>query len=257
MMALCSCAGGVNTETDYMTVEGIYVNNSYQDEDGLKMVYLVYTLHAEENLEIDSTYMYMTIDNKNEYESKVYSDAYQYMNNIYYSSYLEDLYVDDSMKVLATFKVPAADLESGKSIKLEDSQIPDIGKISLSTDDIIYVSNIEELAAKIDPQSYSEESEKRKPADESTTQKVRNSLNGYYFTFYAYPASYRLEFYAPNNFVIESTLNGSTISNTGTYTVQNGYISLYYQSNENTVEIAYDFGSDGEINLYAADAFAV
>ena len=256
VISLCACSGGVRTETDYMTVDGIYVNNDYQD-DNLKMVYLVYTLHAKENLEVDSTYMYMTIDNKNEYESEIYSNACKYMDNIYYSGYLEDLYTDDSMKVVATFKVPEADLDSGKSIKLEDSQIPDIEKISLRTDDIINVSNTEELAAKIDPEGFAKESEKREPADESMAQKVRNSINGYYFTFYANPASYRLEFFAPNNFEIESTINGSTISNTGTYTVQKGYVSLYYSSSGNTVDIPYDFGSDGEINLYAAEAFAV
>ena len=62
LMLCCSCQLSqkekeITTNTDYMTINDICVNDSYTDENGssLRMVYLFYTLNAKDtNLKIDS-----------------------------------------------------------------------------------------------------------------------------------------------------------------------------------------------------------
>ncbi|MBQ7971204.1 MAG: hypothetical protein IJ294_02495, partial [Clostridia bacterium] len=89
------------------------------------------------------------------------------------------------------------------------------------------------------------------PADASKVAQVQSLINGYQWSFYVNYTSYKLEFEATNNFTLKTTLG----SNSGTYSVLNGYVLLTYQ-NGNTVEIPYDI-KDGKINLEGTDAFDV
>lgn len=257
VLTLTACGGSAEkivTETDHITIDGICVDDSYKNKDNasLKKVYLFYTLHANDtNLEYDSKYTDLIINETNKYTSEHYPRSGTYMPNIKYTSYIQDLYVGESAKVLATFEIPAADLEAGKTITFDDNQLPDEEKLKLSTDTIVHYNNEKEIAKAMDPQGYASEMDLRKDADSATVNKVKNAMNGYYWSFYVNSTSYKLEFSEPNNFYIET----SFLSNTGTYSVKKGFIVLKY-GNGTEVEIKYDY-VDGEVKLYAADAFDV
>lgn len=279
-LSLCACGGSVESkdtstedaekateeveptsvsETTYMKIEGICVDDSYTDKDGspLKMVYLFYTLNAgESNLEIDSKYTEMTIGGVNTYESDHFSNAAsvcKYTSGYYYSSYIEDVYVGTSIKVVATFKVPEGDLTAGKTITFADTQIPEIESIQMSTDDIQRFATPEEMAQAMDPEGYAAEMLARDDADEATVTAVKQSLNGYYWQFYVNYTSYEIEFWEPDNFEVRSGLGTSS---TGTYSVKNGYIVCTYPDTGNTVEIPYEM-VNGEMNLDVVAGFDV
>lgn len=243
------------TETDYVNIDGIYVDSSYKDEENesLKMVYVFYTVTApEKNISLSSISMSMKINDVNTYSSENYPGVCTYMNSYYYSSYVEEIYVGSSLKAVSTFKIPEGDLTEGKTITLSNSFIPDINDIKLSTDDIISCDGVKKIAKAVDPEGFKAETNKRKKADKETTQKVKNAINNYYWDFYVNSTSYRIEFWDPNNFSV--TVLGNT--NSGTYTVTNGYVMCKYPSNGYTVEIPYTLEGDG-IDLDVTTGFDV
>lgn len=266
-ISLCACGsstekkGGESVETevvmsnDYITIDGICVDDSYRDEDAspLRMVYLFYTLNANDsNLQIDSTYTKITIDGNNSYESEYYPGLCEYATNYYYSSYIEDVYVGSSIKVVATFAIPEADLAAGKTITISDSQIPEIENIYFMTDEIKHFDSDEEIAEAMDPEGYAASLAKREEADAATQNMVKDLLNGYYWTFYVNYTAYELEFIADNKFEVRTALG----ANSGTYSVRNGYIFCTYSSNGYVVEIPYTI-ENNEINLDVTTAFDV
>lgn len=267
-LALCACGGnGAESgapensqvlETENISIEGICVDDSYVDDEGspLKMVYLFYNFTAvDSNLKIDSKYTEMTIGETNTYESDNFADsaaACDYTKNYYYSSYIEDVYLGTSLKVIATFKVPEGDLAPGKVITFADSQIPGIEAIKISTDSIQRFATPEELAQAMDPEGYASEMLAREDADAETANAVMNKINGYYWSFYVNNTAYEIEFWAPNNFEVRTAFG----ANSGTYTVKNGYVFCTYPSNGYTVEIPYVL-NEGEIDLDTIAAFDV
>lgn len=241
-----------------ITINGICVDDSFVDDDGspLKMVYLFYTISAEDtNLNIDSKYTKMYIGS-NEYESDHFADAAaacKYAPNYYYSSYIEDVYVGSSLNVVATFYIPEGDLGGGKTVTFQDSQIPGIGSVSLSTDEFLHFGSPDEIAMAMDPEGYEQSMYAREEADATTTRQVQNMLNGYYWSFYVNYTSYKLEFWATNNFSVTTSL-GTTSS--GTYSVRNGYIFCTYPDTGYTVEIPYEI-VNGELELDTIAGFDV
>lgn len=266
--ALClgACSGGSGesagtsepqstTETDIVKIDGIYVDDSYVDEesDQLKRVYLFYTLSPdEENLEADSTYTELTINETNTYESEFYPNACSYMNSYYYSSFLEDVFMGSELKVAAVFEIPDADLAADRSITIADYQIPTIENIKLSTNDIVRCASAEEIAQQADPEGYEEALSLREEADAETTERVRNAINGYWYSFIVNNLSYRTEFSAPNYFT--TTVSGAT--STGTYSVTNGFVMLTNDSNGYVVEVPYTFEGD-KIDLDLPTGYSV
>lgn len=243
------------TETNYMKVDGIYVDNSNVDENNsnLKLLYLFYTITTDgKNLSISSNGMTLNIDDTNTYHSDLYSGSCKYMNSYYYKSFIEDIYVGDTLKVVSTFKIPKGDLTAGKSISLKNSSVPDIANILISTDDIVFCDSAEEIAKAVDPEGLANETKKREAADEDTVKKVQKAVNGYWWKFYISPISYKIEFFEPNKFEVTTGLG----SNSGTYSVRNGYIFCEYSSNGYVVEIPYKFGDKG-IELDVTTAFSV
>lgn len=237
----------VVTETNAATVDGLYVNEGYVNEenDQLKLLYLLYTLHPEdENLEISSVGTRLTINDKNEYESERSIGACKYMASYYYSDFIEDVYMGSTLKVAETFEVPAADLESGRAITLENLHVEDFAEILLSTDGVTHCDSAEALAQMADPDGYAEAQRLREPADEATVATVSNAINGYYWSFFTNNTSYRIEFFAPNSY----TLSTMGLDTTGTYQVTNGFVvctngttgavnELPYTLNESNVEL--------------------
>lgn len=259
-LSLCACGGGNKAvyETDNLKIDGICVDDSYTDKDGtpLKMVYLFYTVTAnDENMDVDSKYTEITIGENNTYKSDHFANsaaAGKYVSSYYYGSYIKEVYVGTSKKVLATFKIPEADLASGKTITLSDTQVEDMKSIRMSTDDIQHFTSPEQLAEAIDPEGYAAEMHSREDADETTASAVKQQINGYYWQFYVNNTYYELEFSSPNKFEVRTKFG----KNSGTYSIKNGYIFCTYPNTQYTVEIPYEF-VNGELDLDTIAGFSV
>lgn len=245
------------TSTNYMNIDGIYVDTSYQDSDNdkLKLVYLFYTVSTNnENLAVASTTAKMTINGVNTYTAALYNKSCTYMSSYYYSQYLETVYVGDSLKVVETFKIPEGDLAEGRTLTLSKTEIPEIDQIQMTTDDIVFCDSAEEIAQLVDPDGYADELYRRSDADESTASAVKEAINGYYWTFYVNSIIYKIEFFSPNGF--ELTVSSLNVSNEGTYSVKNGYVVCTYTESGTVVEIPYTW-EDNDINLDVVSAFDV
>lgn len=248
------------TETDHIELKGVYVDSSYVDKnsDSLRMVYVFYSAKAtDKNVKYCSKLSKLTVNDTNTYESEtmngVIQPAKKYFENQYYSNYLKEVYVGESLDVLCTFKVPQGDLESGRDIVIKAYGVDDSELIKIKTDDIVYCDSIQDISKVADPASYDKAIYNDTLADEATTKSIRNMLNGYYFTFYVNSSSYKLEFYSPNKFDIK--VGG--LSNSGIYLVKNGYIGISYDNGETcAVDIPYEI-ENGDIVLYCVDAFGV
>ena len=243
------------TETSTVTIDGLYVNDAYVNEenDQLKLLYLLYTLHPEdENLEISSAGTTLTINDKNEYQSERHMGACTYMASYYYSDFIEHVYMGEELKVAETFEVPAADLEAGRSITIENYHVEDFAEVLLSTDDIVHCESAEALAQTADPDGYAEAQRLREPADEATAATVSNAINGYYWSFFTNNTSYRIEFYAPNNY----TLSTMGIETTGTYQVTNGFVICTNGTTGAVNELPYTLNGTS-VELDPATGFSV
>lgn len=247
------------TAVDNMEVTGLYVNDSYIDDESnqLKLVYLFYTVKAtDKNLKAFSKSTDMKIG-ENVYTSEHNPGARSYASSFYYSDFIEDVYVGSELKVLETFEVPVGDLEVGKEITLHNDRTPGIDNLKLSTDSIVHLDSAEAIAQNADPEGYASEMQKHEPADAETTARVQSAINGYYWKYA--PAlgtsitMYKTEFFSPNTF--ETTTSGITSS--GTYEVETGYIKLINDSNGFVIEVPYSWDDDGNINLDLATAYDV
>lgn len=276
MVGLCACSDASSDqsdtvaadekvmETETVTVDGIAVNDGYveagDEGSSLKMVYLYLTLHPQdENLSLSSVGVNMTVDDNNTYMSESCPDdeACKITKSYYYSAYIEDVYMGESRKLVAAFKVPEADLADGRALSFDDTSIPTLTDLKFSTDDIQHFASAEELAAAMDPEGYAQEMDLRSDADPDTVAMVKSQLNGYYWTFYVNSMSYELEFWADNNFEVRAAINGAAATpNQGTYSVKKGYIYCTYPSNGYTVEIPYTI-NNGEVDLDVVAGFDV
>ena len=240
-----------------MTVDGVFVDDSYEGKENksLKMVYLFYTLTAQDkNLQIDSKYTKMHIG-ENVYESDHFADeaqACKFAVSYYYGSYIEDVYVGESKKVVATFYVPEGDLTGGKTVTFEDSQIPGLEAIRLNTDEFQHAGSPEEIACIVDAGGFEQNMYDREKADDATTKKVRELLNGKTWSFYVNNMAYELSFAKKNKFTVKTSFS----ENSGTYSVRNGFIFCTYPDTEYTVEIPYKI-VDGKMDLDTIGGFDV
>ena len=252
-------APSVTLETDHMKINGICVDDSYRDKDNspLRLVYLFYSFTAtDKNLEIDSVYTKLTINGTNSYTSEHYANtasAMGFMPDYLYTGYIQKVYLGSSVNIAATFMIPEGDLNSGRSITLSDSQNPDAEKIFFYTDDLQHFSSGEEIAEAIDPEGYKKALMAYEEADSSKTAQVKELINGYYWWCYVNNTKYEIEFWADNNFEVRTSLG---VTNSGTYSVRNGYLFCTYSSNNYTVRIPYEI-KDGDVNMDLIAAFDV
>ena len=211
------------TETDYMTVDGLYVDNSYStsDNENMRFLYIVYTAHTNaENLKIDCKSMTVTVNDTNSYNAVRSKRQVRYMRNYYNAAYLKEVNMGDSVKFVETFEIPKAELEAGRSIRIAKSQIPDSEKIRLSTDQIVFCDSPEEIAQKVDPEGYEKETWALQDADGEVVAAVKNEINGYQWEVSANSITYVIEFWEPDNYEVRTSFSTSG----GTYVVKNGYI---------------------------------
>ena len=209
------------TQTDYVKVEGIYADNSWDSDIPMKLVYVFADMFTnDENLEVSSEGSELTINGVNSYSADVYLNRAKTADNYYYDNLSTPLYLGDSKKVLLTFLIPATELEANRTITMNLYGIPDTDKIKMNTNDIIFCDSEDEIVQKADPEGYA----RVQLADAETTEKVKQALNGNRFV--AREVGGRaVEIYAfksPDKF--ESIMEDGTALFTGNYTIENGYI---------------------------------
>ena len=247
------------TETAHCILDGVYVDNSFEDEDypSMKMVYVLYTVFTNDtNLRISSKSSDIIFESGNTYSSETYSMAMDdYMTSYYSSDYIEDVYIGTPLKVMSMFLVPQGEFSASEIITIQPYGLPEGEELKVAASDVQFFDSPEALAEAADPEGYAEAVRLREPADDATVTKVRNSINGYYWKFYVNNTYYEIEFYAPNRF--EVRVRAYNIANGGTYEVRNGFVVVTYDSNGTSVEIPWYWGEDGTIRLNPTAAFDV
>lgn len=240
-------------ESNYITIDGIYVDESYEDED-MGLVYLFYTINANDsNIELSSTSMSMRINDKNDYTSNTNYDLIPKYTNYYYSSFIKDIYVDQTYKVCSTIEVAKGDLEGSKTITLSNSNISDIDKIKFTTDNIKHMDNIADISKDLDSEvfevKYTKEQNALADVDEDREKYIHNNINGYYYTINVnigtQISQIELEFSEPNNFTLTSNFG---LSNYGTYEVKNSIIILNYHTGLSK-NVSYELDENGDVIL--------
>ena len=231
--------------TSCFTINGVYVDDS-KTENGLSTVYLFYTLTAEtSNLTATQELIDVVVDGVNTYTPVMKKDNIPYFTDYYYSAYNEDVYVGSSLNVCQVYEMGSGELAEGKLFTLQSHDL-DVSDINFSINEVKTLNGIEEIAKDLNADVYTAKYEKQQAmvadADSATEQAVKNGLNGYYWSFYAYPSSYEIEFSSPNNFSIKS---GFGLFNTGTYTVHAGCIVLYYPTNGEEIMVPFTCNTDG------------
>lgn len=215
--------GGNNTETKYMKVEGVYVDDSYttKDSDTTRFLYVVYSAFTEaENLKVDCKSMTLTVNGVNTYKAVRSSNQVHYMRNYYNGAYLKKVNIGETVKFVETFEIPKGELEAGRTITLAKTQIPDTDKIRFTTDDIVFCSSPEEIAQLADPDGYEEEVWALSDASGEIENAVKKEVNGYKWDVNVDKLKYQIEFFAPNRYEIRTAISTAK----GTYEVKNGYI---------------------------------
>lgn len=232
VLLLAGCGGSQESsssvkETDYIEIEGLYVDDSYvsEENDKLKTLYVFYKVKSpDKNLSVSSNGLKLEVNEDNSYTPEMIARGGANFSNYYFDNVIEDVYSGDEMKMMTIFEVPDGDLESGKTITLSSSSIPSIEELKLSTDDIQHCSSVEEMAKQVDPEGYEAEMKKLESASDEVTKQVKNAMNGGSWSVFANGTSYNVSFSAPNKFSITSM----GFTNTGTYSVTNGYVIMTY-----------------------------
>lgn len=242
--------------SEYIDVDGIYVDKS-KEEDGLDVLYVFYTVKAKDtNMDLSSSGMEVKINDKNKYSATVSQDYIPKYTNYYYSSFIEYIYIGDTLKMCSTFKIPSGDLTDSKKVELINFDIPSIGNIKFTTDDIKFMDNYVKIAEDVDVKIYQTKQQEEErifaKVDTATESKVKGLLNGYYFSF---PVSlgttistHRLDFISPNKFTLKGAFG---ITNSGTYEVRQGVLILTYQTGI-SIDVYYEL-KNGEIYLNRLD----
>lgn len=258
VFSLVGCGGAV-MKAEGAQIDGIFVDESYVSKDNaaLKRVYLFVTMTASEtNRQISSQSIDMVIG-ENVYDSSFVKRSCKFMPSYYHSSFIEDVPVGSEFKVAFVFEIPEGDLVSGKTATVQYDALSS-KTFKIPTEQIVRCENAQKIGEIVDPEGCAEEVYKSELADAATVQKVKNSVNGYYFTYYVSLGETvqkeELEFIAPNRFELRGAFG---LSNVGTYEVQNGYIGLKYDNaTEVTIQVPYEF-KDGNISLDCSTAFSI
>lgn len=239
-------------ESDHLKVDGIYVDESFKDEN-LALVYMFYTVKAKDaNIELASSSSTLKVNGTNSYEGVVDSKFIPKYTNYYYGTVIKKIYVGKEYKMCSTFKIAKGELSEPKEVTINNFEISDLDKIKFKTDDIKKMESLEKISEDLDSSTfqtkYDELQDKVADVDSSTVNKVKNDLNGYYFDFYVNVgtklAKYKIEFDSPNKFTVSTTMG---ISNSGTYDVKKSALILNYKTGlTNTLYYSYE---DGDITL--------
>lgn len=226
-------------ENDNMTVEGVYVDESYDgsnaDED-IKRLYIFSKITATSGtLDVNSASFDLTAsrnDATDELESSkvVLSDtdsgsALARLASSYTCSNINTkIAPGSSAMLLIPFNAPSYYLQEGGSFSLSDSKKISDG-IKFGFDVVQTGENLESIAQSIDSEGYAAEMEAREDASPEVAQDVMNRLNG--FEFFETSGGLTQKYKFNGNRFTASTLGKE---NSGAYTVKNGYLACTQDS---------------------------
>lgn len=234
---------------DYFKLDAICVNDSYrvQRNNALRQVYLFFTVTAKDrNLEVDSKFMYLTINGVNKYQSYRILDGRNYFPNYSHSTYLEDIYIGQELKIFTTFEIPETDLTPGRTITLQDSEIPEINAITLSTDMIQYFDGQEEMAKAVDIEGYEKYVHSQEEADAAERRSVNDYIIGRTYWSRVNGIMYSVAFSSGNR--CEVTM-GPMVTD-ATYSIRNGYIFIHtVHKPEKPFMIPYTIDDNGVVDM--------
>lgn len=242
------------TQNNYFALDAICVDDSYHyDNEVLRKVYLFFTLTAKEtNLETDSKYIYLKINDMNEYESYLTITEKTLFQSYYHSQYIEHVYMGQTLKVFTTFEIPEADLAPGRKITIRDNHIPQIEEITFSTDLIQHFNSPEEMAMAVDSEGYEKLQQMREEADAETTAKVYEQIVNKKFFSYSTSSGINVSVTFRADDRCEIALG--PMSNGASYSIRKGFIFIYPDANTDTVyEISYTLDENGVISMDVAE----
>ncbi len=270
---------------------GMYIDDSYRDDENPesvnRLVYLCYSVSADRRpVSVDSRSASIRIEdsdsrknrkdtdenNENIYPSVRIPGACVWLPDFYYSDYLHEISPGKYVWFAETFLIPADMLSGNKTLKFIKPGLADFDSLYISTDDITWCDNIQQLAAIADPDGYNAESRRRAPADSETAERVRERINGRAWTVQAGGVYYRVAFAAPEHFAFFSgasrddltvdEFNTDTLhkqENSGVYQISNGYIICNFPEDSGSPPIyipyALEFSGPDEtlsVDLYGA-----
>lgn len=253
VLSSCGQDAVIGTETNYLHVDGLYVDTAYQDPAGGDplMVYLFYTVFTpDQTLSVDSRSTVLTIDGEGSFSAAHYPGQCDFMASYYYSSYLEDVYVGAPLAVVETFLIPRSALEEGKSISLANQRIPEMDQLTLFTDDLIPCQGAAAVAQAADPTGYGRIVALHAPASAEATAQVQAAVNNLSWSCYLDSNAYQVTFSAPDGFAISTPLERYR----GTYVVEEGFL-VCQNPRGDAVEIPYAWEDDGSLSLDLLAAF--
>lgn len=256
MLSLCACAAPGSSkevlQNDCITVDGIAVNENYRDEesDALRLVYLFLTITPDTNINMTSDRFDLTFDGEHTYSGDYIAHTAKYASNYYYGKVYKDVHLGETFKTVVTYKVPEAELSSGKMVTLENSDLSEIVKgIKFSTDTIQHFDDEKKLAEAMDPDGYQKAVESRKPADNATCKKVLKEIVGNSWT-YAQTGGIvmKVTFLSNNKYEIRSSIMPDHVGY-GKYEITKDYIVLTVDETKAVNEVPYSFDNNGRFKL--------
>ena len=186
LVSLCACGSKTITDSEHLTINGMYVDESSED-DGEKVLYIAMTYKAgDTNGSVSASMFNIKINDTNEYSNEYSQSLKLPYTDYYYDKFVEDVKVGETLNLYAAIKVPVNDLVDSKPIAIIED-IEGVDKLKLSTDMIVFAANKEEICKAIDEAVYNrmkaEEEEKLVPVSSSEAEFVYNYLSGGYFTY--------------------------------------------------------------------------
>ncbi len=237
---------------DYIQVDGVYVNESYESEDDLKQVVVFLTVNAKENIELSSKTFSLMVNDTNEYDAYIETDTPN-KTGYYHAEFIEDIAAEKEFKIALVFDVTEKDLEEGNVITLDD--FDDYGKgIEIKSEDIKKLDSLEDISKDIDEEEYNTLMEAEENAlnalDSDKENEYVDMVDNTRYTYNTFlgttAITYHIDFTSKTEFEVTSVLSGTSISNDGTYEITEGYVVLtYYTSPDKPLLAKYEVTDDG------------
>lgn len=226
-------------KNDSMTIEGVYIDESYAGSDAdkdIKRLYVFADVTATSGtLSISSASFELTASYDDatdeldsidviQYDTDSGSDLANLATSYTCTNVISEVLPGSSQKIIIPFNVPTFYLKDGATFELSNSDgLADGLKFGYGT--IQDKENLEAIAQSADSAGYEAALKAREDASPEVAQDVMNKLDGYeyYQSFGGLTQTYKFD---GNRF----TVRASGMENSGTYTVKNGYLACLQDS---------------------------